>query len=222
MHRRTSARDRALLVCAALIGAALLAAGCSSAGGNVGVRGVRPTGASELPTATPEAYALVRAALTQVGVTTSYDPSYVKIAYPNGDVPIETGVCTDVVVRAFRGVGVDLQQLVHEDMAANFELYPRRWNLTGPDPNIDHRRVPNLEVYFDRQGWRVPIAEEGSAYLPGDIVTWQVAKRPHIGIVSAEESPAGARYLVIHNIGQGTQVADDLFRFEITGHFRPR
>jgi uncharacterized protein YijF (DUF1287 family) len=177
---------------------------------------------STLPTATPEAYGLVEAAVAQVGVTRSYDPAYVALDYPGGDVPLETGVCTDVVVRAFRGVGIDLQQAVHEDMSASFSAYPRRWGLTRPDPNIDHRRVPNLQTYFARQGMGVPVTGEGRDYLPGDIVTWTVGGRPHIGIVSAEPASGDRHYLIVHNIGRGAVVEDVLFRFEITGHYRWR
>lgn len=202
--------------------AAVLLGGCSSGGSREAPAGSSPARPAALPTATPEAYALVEAALSQVGVTTSYDPAYVRLAYPGGDVPIETGVCSDVVVRALRGVGVDLQVAVHEDMKANFERYPRRWELDAPDPNIDHRRVPNIETYFERQGWRVPVSAEGRDYVPGDVVTWSVSGRPHIGIVTAEPADSGTRYLIVHNIGRGARVEDVLFRFEITGHFRSR
>ncbi len=162
-------------------------------------------------------------ARAQIGVTVSYDPEYRKLDYPNGDVPQETGVCTDVVIRAFRKMGFDLQKLVHEDMAANFKKYPAQWGLKKPDKNIDHRRVPNLQTYFKRQGWDLPITDKASDYLPGDIVTWFLSGNsvPHIGIVSDKSSLLGTP-LIIHNIGGGTQEHDCLFRYKITGHYRPQ
>jgi hypothetical protein len=169
---------------------------------------------------TPESRRLAEAAMAQVGRTVSYDPAYVQLEYPGGDVPIDTGVCTDVVVRAFREMGLDLQVAVHEDMRADFSAYPDRWGLSRPDPNIDHRRVPNLEAYFDRQGKRLPVSQDGQDYLPGDLVTWDVYGRPHIGIVSTEVAPSGDRWLIAHNIGRGASIDDVLFQYEITGHFR--
>ena len=190
----------------------------------IGLGGLTPgpgePGASVLPTATPEAYALVEAAVAQVGVTTRYDPSYVEIDYPGGDVPLQTGVCTDVVVRAFRSVGIDLQAAVHEDMVADFGAYPDRWGLGAPDPNIDHRRVPNLQTYFTRQHWELPVGTSGADYAPGDIVTWSVNGRAHIGIVSAEPVRQGTHYQIVHNIGRGARIEDVLFTFPITGHYR--
>ena len=159
---------------------------------------------------------LVEAARRQIGVTTRYDPTYRKFAYPNGDVPQQTGVCCDVVIRAFRAQGLDLQVAVHEDMQKNFRVYPARWGLKKPDANIDHRRVPNLMTYFTRQGWAVGTNQ----FLAGDIVTWDVGQNtPHIGIVSDQRNAKGTP-LVIHNIGAGTQEEDALFNFTITGHFR--
>ncbi|HUP62978.1 MAG TPA: DUF1287 domain-containing protein [Thermoanaerobaculia bacterium] len=153
-------------------------------------------------------------ARSQVGKTLHYDPSYRKLPYPNGDVPIERGVCTDVVIRAFRRAGVDLQVLVHEDMKRNFSKYPRNWGLRAPDRNIDHRRVPNLATFFKRKG----LAVRGD-YKPGDIVTWRLASGvPHIGIVS--DVRAGNRYLMLHNIGAGAQIEDVLYAYEVTGHYR--
>jgi hypothetical protein len=164
---------------------------------------------------------LAAAAESQVGLTRSYDPAYIKLDYPGGDVPKDRGVCTDVVVRAFRELGVDLQVEVHEDMSAHFEEYPRTWGLKRPDSNIDHRRVPNLQTYFKRKGDRVRHTSNPEDYWPGDIVTWDVAGRPHIGIVSTVPSPSGERYCIVHNIGAGTRIEDRLFDFEITGHYRP-
>jgi uncharacterized protein len=162
---------------------------------------------------------LVASALAQVGVTTRYDGSYTRLAFPNGDVPLDRGVCTDVVIRAYRAIGIDLQQRVHDDMRANFPAYPNLWGLKRTDRNIDHRRVPNLARFFQRHDASLPISDDAGDYLPGDIVTWKLPSGvPHIGIVS--DRPAGGRPLIVHNIGAGTQLDDALFAFEITGHFR--
>lgn len=163
---------------------------------------------------------LARAAAEQMGRTTSYDPSYVPITYPGGDVPIETGVCTDVVVRALRDSGVDLQVELNKDMRRDFDQYPTLWRLKRPDPNIDHRRVPNLRVFFERRGMSLPVTAQSADYQPGDIVTWKPIKRPHTGIVSTERSADGQRFLIIHNFGRGVVNEDVLFRWEITGHYR--
>jgi len=166
---------------------------------------------------------IAESARTQIGKTTGYDPSYHSLSYPCGDVPIESGVCTDVVIRALRdSLHLDFQQLVHEDMKRNFSRYPQSWGLTRPDKNIDHRRVPNLQTYFKRQGYQLPPSTTSSDYQAGDLVTCTVAGRlPHIMIVSDKRSPQG-RPLVIHNIGSGTQEEDRLFDFPITGHYRIR
>jgi len=167
-----------------------------------------------------QADSLVTAAREQVGVTLSYDPAYRRLGYPNGDVPLTTGVCTDVVIRALRGQGLDLQQTVHEDMRAHFAAYPKHWGLTRPDRNIDHRRVPNLMTWFKRQGWSQPHSQDASSYRPGDIVTWDLGGGlTHIGIVSDRQAGSGTP-LVLHNIGRGTQEEDILFAFKITGHYR--
>lgn len=161
------------------------------------------------------------AARAQIGRTLVYDPAYVQLAYPLGDVPIARGVCTDVVIRALRAVDVDLQQRVHEDMAANFALYPTAWGLSRPDANIDHRRVPNLMTYLTRQGKALPATRAAADYAPGDIVTWRLDNgRPHIGIVSAQADSDSGNPLVIHNIGWGAQEEDMLFDYDITGHYR--
>ena len=165
---------------------------------------------------------IVTAARAQIGVTTSYDPSYRKLAYPNGDVPVETGVCTDVIIRALRKQNADLQKLVHEDMRANFAAYPNNWGLTAPDRNIDHRRVPNLCAYFTRAGKSVPVTQNAADYKPGDIVAWNLrasGSLPHIGIVSDKKSTSGIP-LIIHNIGAGVREDDILFKYAITAHFR--
>ncbi|WP_405120911.1 DUF1287 domain-containing protein [Pseudomonas leptonychotis] len=163
---------------------------------------------------------LVQDARSQVGVTLGYDPAYRRLNYPLGDVPLNTGVCTDVVIRALRQQGLDLQQAVHEDMRANFSAYPKNWGLKQPDRNIDHRRVPNLMAWFKRQGWSQRLSQDASSYRAGDIVTWDLGGGlTHIGIVSDRQASSGAP-LVLHNIGRGTQEEDILFAFKITGHYR--
>lgn len=164
---------------------------------------------------------IVAAARDQIGWTILYDPAYVGLAYPGGDVPIERGVCTDVVVRALRqSLNMDLQQLVHEDMTFAFSHYPRRWGLMKPDRNIDHRRVPNLMRFFERKDYSLEVSQKPTAYAPGDLVTCMVAgKQPHIMIVSDRKNADGVP-LVIHNIGSGTREEDRLFSFTLTGHYR--
>ena len=167
---------------------------------------------------TPEL--LVTAARAQIGLTVSYDPAYRKLGYPNGDVPLNTGVCCDVVIRALRKQGIDLQKEVHDDMTAHFSEYPRKWGLKKPDPNIDHRRVPNLMAYFKRKGYSTTISKKPADFAPGDIVTWILpGGLTHVGIVSDRKISSGTP-LVIHNIGSGTQEEDILFEYRITGHYR--
>ena len=164
---------------------------------------------------------IATAARAQIGQTLTYNPDYERIAYPMGDVPLSRGVCTDVVIRALRAVDVDLQRLVHEDMVAHFASYPRDWGLLKPDSNIDHRRVPNLRVYFNRQGRALPVSANPSEYAPGDIVTWRLESgRPHIGIVSDAVDAQSGNPFVIHNIGLGAREENVLFDYEITGHYR--
>lgn len=166
---------------------------------------------------------IVAAAIDRTNYNVTYDGSYLSIAYPNGDVPENIGVCTDVVIRAYRKLGTDLQVLVHEDMRDNFEVYPskRLWGLNRTDSNIDHRRVPNLQVFFARHGQVLPITDNGRDYAPGDIVTWKLAGNlPHIGIVTNRLSEQSGHPLVVHNIGSGPKLDDMLFSFEITGHYR--
>lgn len=173
--------------------------------------------------ATLHAIALVTAARRQIGVTVSYDPAYVRLPYPGGDVPASRGVCTDVVIRALRTQRIDLQQRVHEDMRAHFAKYPQEWGLRGPDSNIDHRRVPNLQTWFERQGWSVPVTSHAADYRAGDLVTWMLpGNLPHIGIVSDRRTMIGGTPLIIHNIGRGTREEDILFDHKITGHYRPK
>jgi uncharacterized protein YijF (DUF1287 family) len=164
---------------------------------------------------------IVAAARNQIGKTTTYDPSYVCLDYPGGDVAIERGVCTDVVIRALRdAMNMDLQKLIHEDMTSAFSEYPKKWGLTKPDRNIDHRRVPNLRCYFERKNYSLPVTEQKEDYFQGDFVTCTVPpNRPHIMIVSNKISKDGVP-LVIHNIGAGTREENRLFSFPITGHYR--
>jgi len=166
---------------------------------------------------------LVAAAVERTHHAVRYDSAYVRIPYPNGDVPPETGVCTDEVIRAYRAVGVDLQKEVHEDMLGNFSVYPnqRRWLLAHTDTNIDHRRVPNLMTFFARKGEMLTTSTQGADYVPGVLVTWDLGGNvPHIGIVVDRKSARTSRYLVVHNIGRGPQMEDVLFNWKITGHYR--
>lgn len=150
-----------------------------------------------------------------------YDPSYYTISYPNGDVPAGKGVCTDVIIRAYRKLGIDLQQKIHEDMKANFNKYPNNWGLKSPNKNIDHRRVPNQAKFFSRFGTILKISNKSEDYLPGDIVTWSLGKGiNHVGIVTDRKSRDGKRPLIVHNIGSGQVLEDCLFKFQITGHYR--
>jgi len=165
--------------------------------------------------------ALVQAARSQIGVTLRYDPAYVSLTYPGGDVPSDRGVCTDVIIRAYRkAYDCDLQRLVHDDMTTAFQAYPKTWGMKQPDKNIDHRRVPNLQTFFERQKARWPVSDRGADYLPGDLVTQMLpGNLPHIMIVSDRKRSDGVP-LVIHNIGQGTREEDYLFGSPRTGHYR--
>ena len=172
-------------------------------------------------TASPALKQVVAAAIDQIGTATGYDPSYVKIDYPNGDVPIDRGVCSDVIVRAFRKGEIDLQKEVHEDMKTAWSEYPKKWNASAPDPNIDHRRVPNLATYFERRGKALPITSNAEDYLPGDVVSWDLGSGTgHIGIVVNAWTDVEKRYLMVHNIGLGARLEDALFAWKITGHYR--
>ncbi|MEP4078980.1 DUF1287 domain-containing protein [Haloferula sp.] len=164
---------------------------------------------------------IATAARKQVGVTTVYDPAYVSLKYPGGDVPKECGVCTDVVIRALRvALDNDLQKLVHEDMRSHFSKYPKNWGLSRTDRSIDHRRVPNLKTYFKRRGFSKPVTKAAEDYLPGDLVTCTVPPHlPHIMIVSDKKTAEGVP-LVIHNIGRGAREENSLFTYPITGHYR--
>lgn len=170
---------------------------------------------------TPALRPVLESALEQTRVTVGYDPAYVRLAYPGGDVPMTTGVCSDVIVRAFRKGGVDLQKAVHEDMASNFAAYPTRWGLREPDTNIDHRRVANLMTYFTRLKKSLPITANAKDYLPGDLVAWDLGRGLlHIGIVANAHPPQSEKYYMIHNIGAGAQMEDVMFAWRIIGHYR--
>ena len=150
-----------------------------------------------------------------------YDPAYYRIPYPNGDIPADKGVCTDVVIRAYRKVGIDLQQKVHEDMSKNFEKYPNIWGLTKTDSNIDHRRVPNLMKFFSRHGLVLQTKKISSDFKAGDVVTWTLSNGMlHIGIVIDKKSSDGQRPLIVHNIGNGQEISDCLFLYPLLGHYR--
>lgn len=165
---------------------------------------------------------LLESAVEQTNLTKTYDPAYAVIPYPMGDVAAEKGVCTDVVIRAFRRAGVDLQKLVHEDMKGNFSVYPKKWGLKKPDTNIDHRRVPNLQTFFARQRKSLPITDRAENYQPGDVVAWDLDGKglTHIGLVSNFYNETTRRYSIIHNIGAGTRAEDVIFDWKIIGHYR--
>jgi uncharacterized protein YijF (DUF1287 family) len=166
---------------------------------------------------------LVAAAEERTHHAVRYDPAYVRIPYPRGDVPTDMGVCTDEVIRSYRALGIDLQKEVHEDMEKNFSAYLRKWRWLSSrtDTNIDHRRVPNLMVFFGRKGETLAISDRAEGYAPGDIVTWDLGGNvPHIGIVVDQKSSASGRFMIVHNIGQGPKMEDVLFRWKITGHYR--
>jgi len=166
---------------------------------------------------------LVNAAIERTKHDVRYDGAYFSIPYPNGDVPSDIGVCTDVIIRSYRAIGIDLQRLVHEDMASNFNVYPstRIWGLRSTDRNIDHRRVPNLQVFFTRHGTVLPLTDNAQDYKPGDIVTWMLpGNLPHIGIVTDQVSSNSGNPFITHNIGAGPKLEDMLFDYKITGHYR--
>ncbi|XCN72504.1 MAG: DUF1287 domain-containing protein [Candidatus Electrothrix aestuarii] len=164
---------------------------------------------------------LIQAALERTRHKVRYDGSYHQLAYPGGDVPDNIGVCTDVVIRSYRKIGIDLQKEVHEDMQKHFSAYPKNWGLKRPDKNIDHRRVPNLQVFFRRHGTELPMSKGGQDYQAGELVTWMLpGNLPHIGIVTNKRSADGQRPLIVHNIGRGPKLEDMLFHYPITGHYR--
>lgn len=166
---------------------------------------------------------LSNAALSIIDSSIEYDPAYFSIEYPNGDIPKNKGVCTDVIIRSYRILGIDLQKEVHEDMIANFSAYPnlQKWGMTKTDTNIDHRRVPNLEIFFERKGEKLPITQNPNDYKTGEIVTWMINdKLPHIGIVTNKKSKDGKRNLIVHNVGNGQVLEDCLFQYKIVGHYK--
>jgi len=169
----------------------------------------------------PQAIKLSEAAINLTKQKVTYDPAYFTIPYPNGDVPANKGVCTDVVIRAYRTLQIDLQKNVHEDMSKNFSLYPKYWGRKTPDSNIDHRRVYNLMVFFARKGTQKPMSNVAKDYLPGDIVCWNLGGNiTHIGLVINKKSADGQRYLIVHNIGRGQEIQDCLFDWKIIGHYQ--
>jgi uncharacterized protein YijF (DUF1287 family) len=164
---------------------------------------------------------LSNAALSIINSEIVYTPNYVAIQFPNGDVPAKTGVCSDVVIRAYRKLGIDLQKEVHEDMKSNFSKYPTKWNLKQTDTNIDHRRVPNLEVFFTQKGEKLPVSKDAGDYKTGEMVTWMISgKLPHIGIVTHKKTADGKRPMLVHNVGSGQVLEDCLFAYEIVGHYK--
>lgn len=166
---------------------------------------------------------LSNAAISIIDPSIDYDPAYFSIEYPNGDVPKNKGVCTDVIIRSYRKLGIDLQKEVHEDMIENFSKYPNleKWGMTKTDTNIDHRRVPNLEIFFERNGQKLSVTQDPKDYKTGEIVTWLINnKLPHIGIVTSKKSSDGKRNLIVHNVGNGQVLQDCLFEYKIVGHYR--
>jgi uncharacterized protein YijF (DUF1287 family) len=163
------------------------------------------------------------AAIAIIDPNIIYDPSYFAIKYPNGDVPKNKGVCTDVIIRSYRKLGVDLQKEVHEDMKSHFSKYPnlKKWGMTKTDSNIDHRRVPNLEIFFERKGTKLAVSKNANEYKTGEIVTWLINnKLPHIGIITNRKSTDGKRNLIVHNVGNGQVLEDCLFSYTIVGHYK--
>ncbi|MFH6994956.1 DUF1287 domain-containing protein [Flavobacterium sp. FlaQc-48] len=178
---------------------------------------------NSLPNHTTFADKLSNAAISIIDPSIDYDPAYFSIKYPNGDIPENKGVCTDVIIRSYRKLGIDLQKEVHEDMLENFSAYPnlQKWGMTKTDTNIDHRRVPNLEIFFERKGEKLAISEDPKEYQTGEIVTWMInAKLPHIGIVTNRKSADGKRNLIVHNVGNGQVLQDCLFAYKIVGHYK--
>jgi uncharacterized protein len=222
MTRLIFLRHRSILTM--LLSLALMAASCGSSRLFTSARAL-PADVSERPlpqNAPPQLKQLVAYAVAQHGITTTYDATYQKLSYPGGDVPVDRGACTDVVIRAFRKADIDLQREVHVDMLEHFELYPQKWGLAKPDSNIDHRRVPNLQTFFTRQGKDLQVTQSAADYLPGDVVSWKLSMTglDHVGVVTNLWSSSRGRYMMAHNIGAGVQIEDVLFAWQITGHYR--
>jgi len=188
------------------------------------LRRILPPAIGQMPAKRPPpntfADRLAYAAEDIVDPSIVYDPAYRAIPYPGGDVPATTGVCADVIIRAYRRLGIDLQVKVHEDMARHFSAYPKLWGLRRPDTNIDHRRVYNLTTFFRRHGTSLSCSTRSEDYRPGDIVSWRVANQGHIGIVSSARNAEDTRYLMVHNIGGGQVLEDMLLSYPIIGHYR--
>jgi uncharacterized protein YijF (DUF1287 family) len=214
-----------MIVIMIILAAAIYATSCQQFARTRAVRTANSSSAdnsrrASTPITSPVLKKVVEDAVAQADYTIYYDASYVQLDYPGGDVPPDRGVCSDVIIRAFRKADVDLQKEVHEDMARSFSAYPKKWGLGGPDANIDHRRVPNLMVYFKRQRKALPITNDAGDYLPGDVVTWNLGGgATHIGLVTNIISDTPGRYLVAHNMG-AARVEDVLFSWEIIGHYR--
>lgn len=183
---------------------------------------ILPESVTTTDVASPEIGKLMESAASQRKTTRGYSQKYFVIGYPNGDVPSETGACTDVIIRSFRNAGIDLQKEVHEDMAANFSAYPNKWGLAATDKNIDHRRVPNLQTFFTRKGKSIAVSLSPDNYKPGDVVSWDLDGKgmTHIGLVSNLRSSQTGRFLIVHNIGGGVNIEDRLFDWKVTGHYR--
>ncbi|HEV7860027.1 MAG TPA: DUF1287 domain-containing protein [Pyrinomonadaceae bacterium] len=213
-----------LMLCLMLVSIAVSALACHHQG--TAAQGSRAASAEHVRTLPMQGLPVVRqvveAAIEQTHYTSRYDAAYAQLDYPGGDVPLDRGACTDVIVRAFRKGGVDLQQSVHEDMSRDFAAYPQTWGLPKPDSNIDHRRVPNLMTYFKREGKALPVTASGKDYLPGDVVTWDLngLGLSHTGMVTNLWSDDTQNYLIVHNIGAGAKIENVLFAWHITGHYR--
>ena len=214
--------QRALCLLVAGVFCIAAVSGCASRASKVEAASAKVQSLTRRPVSNlPQIKNVVQSAIDQTLHTLEYDPSYAKLDYPGGDIPIERGVCADVIVRAFRSAGVDLQKDVHEDMTRSFAAYPTRWGLRRPDSNIDHRRVPNLMTFFKREGKSVPITRNSADYIPGDVVSWELENHsPHIGLVVDAVADGTPNYLMVHNIGAGARIEDVLMAWKITGHYR--
>jgi uncharacterized protein len=226
LNKRDTLLRTAVILCGALIAVASTSA-CSSRGGEVAAsaKAAQRAAVESLTrqpiSDIPQIKKVVDSAIKQTEQTFEYDSAYAKLAYPNGDVPLERGVCADVIVRAFRNAGVDLQKEVHEDMTRHFAAYPAKWGARKPDSNIDHRRVPNLMTLFERLSKSVPITRKPGDYAPGDVVAWELDNHLlHIGLVTDAIAGERQNYLVVHNIGAGAKIEDVLMAWKIIGHYR--
>jgi uncharacterized protein YijF (DUF1287 family) len=208
-------------ILAFVAGVLLLFGACAREGGGP-ASSVVVENATATEISSPEIQKVLDSAITQSKTTRGYTQKYFVIGYPNGDLPPETGACTDVIIRSFRNAGIDLQKEVHEDMASNFSAYPKTWGLAATDKNIDHRRVPNLQTFFTRKGKSIAVSLSAETYKPGDIVSWDLDGKgmTHIGLVSNLRSSQTGRYLIVHNIGGGVNIEDRLFDWKVTGHYR--